>query len=211
MHGFKYAIWDFDGTLFNTYPHIILIIREIIRNKYKVDLSENQLREWCEISLTFCFEKIASKYSISKKELEEQFKKNYRINLEPQQPPFSGAKETLQYIKKGGGRNFIVTHRGSNTLHQLLSYYNMEYLFEKIITYEDDFPNKPNPASFLYLINEFKLPKESVIAIGDRIIDIQTANKINIKSCYFNPSGKTYKLADFNIRDLLELKGILKF
>ncbi|MFW9948242.1 MAG: HAD hydrolase-like protein, partial [Candidatus Odinarchaeota archaeon] len=68
---------------------------------------------------------------------------------------------------------------------------------------------KPDPASFLSLINEFQMLKENVIAVGDREIDIQTAFAINIKSCYFNPKGKTYELADFNIRNLIELKEIL--
>ena len=206
---FKYIIWDFDGTLFNTYPHIASIITEIMKNHYNIDLNMNQVQEWCETSLKFCFNKIISDYNVNKLEFQDLFSKKYRVNIESQQPPFPGAKEILAYIQKNGGKNFIVTHRGSVTLFKLLRYCNMEDLFEKVITNEDGFQNKPDPASFLYLISEFQIPKDKVIAIGDRKIDIQTAHAISIKSCYFNPNGKSYGLADFNIRNLIELKEIL--
>lgn len=169
----------------------------------------NQVQEWCETSLKFCFDKIISDFNINKLEFQDLFSKKYLVNLESQQPPFPGAKEILTDIQKRGGKNFIVTHRGSITLFKLLHYYNMEYLFKKVITNKDGFPSKPNPASFLYLINEFQIPKEKVISVGDRMIDIQTAHAISIKSCYFSPKGKIYELADFNIRNLIELKEIL--
>jgi len=209
MHNFKYIIWDFDGTLFNTYPHLASVITEIMKIKFNIDLNMNQVQEWCETSLKFCFGKLISDYNINKSEFQDLFSKKYFVNLESQQSPFPGAKEILTYIQKSGGKNFIVTHRGSFTLFKLLHHYNMEDLFEKVITNEDGFLKKPDPASFLYLINEFQIPKENVIAVGDRKIDIQTALVINIKSCYFNPNGKIYELADFNIKNLIELKEIL--
>ena len=206
---FKYIIWDFDGTLFNTYPHIASIITEIMKNHYNIDLNMNQVQEWCETSLKFCFNKLILDYNINKIEFQDLFSNKYMVNLESQQPPFPGVKEILTYIQKRGGKNFIVTHRGSVTLFKLLHYYNMEDIFEKVITNDDGFPNKPDPASFLYIIKEFQIPTEKVIAIGDRKIDVQTAHVIDIKSCYFNPKGKFYELADFNIRNLIKLKEIL--
>jgi len=209
MHNFKYIIWDFDGTLFDTYPHIASVIAEIMSNNYKIDLNLKEVQDWCEIGLKFSFNKITSDFNISLSEFQDLFNKKYEENLESQQTPFPKAEEILQYIQKNGGKNFIVTHRGIKTLSKLLNYYVMEKYFEKIIKYEDGFPNKPDPASFLYLINENKLPREKVIAIGDREIDIQTARAINIKSCFFNPEGKIQELADYNIKNLIELKKIL--
>jgi len=209
MHNFKYIIWDFDGTLFNTYPHIASVIVEIMKNNYKIDLNLKEVQGWCEIGLKFCFNKITSDFKISLSEFQDLFNKEYGVNIESQQTPFPRAEEILKYIQKNGGKNFIVTHRGIKTLSKLLSYYIMEKYFEKIITYEDGFPNKPDPASFLYVINGNKLPREKVISIGDREIDIQTARAINIKSCFFNPEGKIQELADFNIKNLIELKKIL--
>ena len=82
----------------------------------------------------------------------------------------------------------------------------MRHLFEDIITHEHGYPKKPNPTSFLYLIDKYKIPRENILSIGDRDIDIQAARKININSCYFDPNGKINHLADLNIRSFFELK-----
>lgn len=82
----------------------------------------------------------------------------------------------------------------------------MRHLFDDIITNEDKLPKKPDPTSFLYLIGKYKIPRVNILSIGDRDIDIQTARKINIKSCYFNPNGKINHNADLNIKNLFELK-----
>ncbi|MEJ2252240.1 MAG: HAD-IA family hydrolase [Candidatus Lokiarchaeota archaeon] len=94
-------------------------------------------------------------------------------------------------------------------MSKLLKYNALSNYFEEIITREDEFPKKPDPESFLYIINKYKLPKEKVLAIGDRELDIKAAHSTNIKSCFFNPKGKTHELADFNIKDLTELERIL--
>ncbi|MFW9829393.1 MAG: HAD family hydrolase [Candidatus Thorarchaeota archaeon] len=206
---FMYIIWDFDGTLFNTYPYIVSVINTILKDNYDLNLDRNQIQDWCKISLRFLFKKLESDFKVNKSEFQNLFSKQYVVNLETQQQPYPGVEEVLQLFHREGGKNFIVTHRGSKSLFRLLDYYKIETLFEKVITNEDRFPNKPDPASFLYLISENKIPRDEVLAVGDRAIDVQTANAIKIKSCYFNPEGKRDELADFNIKHLLELKGIL--
>lgn len=60
-------------------------------------------------------------------------------------------------------------------------------------------------------IPEFK--KEEAMIIGDSLsADIRGGNIAGIKTCWFNPGGKQNPLGvnvDFEIQDLLELKGIL--
>ncbi len=209
MWKYKYIFWDFDGTLFDTYPYIASIIEEIMKIDYNIELNAKRIENWCKISMEYCFDKIFSKFNIDREDLYKQFSNRYMTKIESKQLPFPGAKDVLEYVYNNGGKNFIVTHRGPISLSVLLKYNNLEYLFEKSLTNADNFPKKPNPSSFLFLINEYKLPKERIIAIGDREIDIRTAKVINIKSCYFNPEGKTCELADFNIKDLLELKEIM--
>jgi len=206
---FQYIFWDFDGTLFDTYQHIVSIIEENMKSNYNIDVNAKRIENWCKNSMEYCFEKICSKFNIDKEKLSNEFSKNYMSSIESKQPPFPGAKEVLEYVHENGGKNFIVTHRGPISLAALLKYYNLEYLFEKNLTNADNFPKKPDPSSFLFLITQFNLPKERILTIGDREIDIQTARASDIKSCYFNPEGKICELADFNIKNLLELKAIV--
>jgi len=206
MKNLKYFIWDFDGTLFNTYPAIALSIVNLIKKNYNKDLNFNNVKELCQNSLYSCFNQISKELNIDREKLQQEFAREYSNTKESEEPPFSGAIEILKFIKNKGGKNFIVSHRGKNGLFKLLKYYKMRHLFDDIITNEDKFPKKPDPTSFLYLIEKYKIPRVNILSIGDRDIDIQTARKINIKSCYFNPNGKINHIADLNIKNLFELK-----
>ena len=143
MLQFKFVFWDFDGTLFDTYPHIASIIMETMKTEYNLDMNSKNLDKWYRISLDYCFDKISSKFNINKKDLRNQFSKRYMTNIESKQLPFPGAKEVIEYIHDSGGKNFIVTHRGSTSLSRLLKYYKFEHFFEKILTNEDNFPKNP--------------------------------------------------------------------
>ncbi|MFX1316658.1 MAG: HAD-IA family hydrolase [Promethearchaeota archaeon] len=209
MLKFEYFFWDFDGTLFDTYPHIVSIIREILKMEYNIDLNPISIEEWVYIGLEHCFNKIAENFNLDLNHFKNLFSKEYILDLESKQQPFPGAKDMLTYIKQKGGKNFIITHRGFTSLFRLLEYNKIENLIEENITNEDDFPRKPDPASFLFLIGKYEMQKEKLLIIGDRDMDIQAAKSINTKACYFNPSGKINELADYNIRNLIELKEII--
>ena len=85
----------------------------------------------------------------------------------------------------------------------------MDY-FTKLIAGDNGYPRKPDPTTFLYLLNEYNLVKNEVMAVGDRDLDIQAAKNAGIKSCYFNPDRETHPDADFQVHQLFEIEKYLK-
>ena len=73
-----------------------------------------------------------------------------------------------------------------------------------------NFPLKPDPASFNYIIDKYKLKKEETLGVGDRILDIEAANSAGIKSCFFAPEGSRIGVATYNISKMTDLLKILK-
>ncbi|MFX1235368.1 MAG: HAD hydrolase-like protein, partial [Promethearchaeota archaeon] len=65
-----YIIWDFDGTLFNTYPYIVSVINTILKDNYDLNLDRNQIQDWCKISLRFLFKKLESDFKVNKSEFQ---------------------------------------------------------------------------------------------------------------------------------------------
>lgn len=82
--------------------------------------------------------------------------------------------------------------------------------FQHIITKDDSFPEKPNPASFIHIIETFKLKTENTFAIGDREIDIIAGTKANIKTILFNKHNVQIKSANYYIHDHYDIKNIIK-
>jgi len=77
MLKFSYFIWDFDGTLFNTYLHIVSVITNISKNNYNIDLEPEVALEWCRIGLKYCFSKIASDFNINLSDFQDLFSNEY--------------------------------------------------------------------------------------------------------------------------------------
>ncbi|MDI9594579.1 MAG: HAD-IA family hydrolase [Atribacterota bacterium] len=196
-------IWDFDGTLFDTYPVMVKAFQRALR--------ELGIEEKPDTLLLFMKKSIAETidYYQSRYQLEELFFKRYleirRSYSLDEQPPYSGAMKVCCQIVQQGGRNFIVSHRESSSLYALLDHYGMRQLFTEIITGDDGFERKPSPEAFLYLIKKNQLKKESTLAIGDRILDIQAGREAGIKTVFINLNDDLdCDLADFKIHSLEE-------
>ena len=89
----------------------------------------------------------------------------------------------------------------------------MYQYFEEVLTIEDGFKRKTDPEAINYLIKKYIMNKNNTYYIGDRHLDIDSANNASIKSIFFkpedsfvDPSGRE----DYVVYDLLEIKDIFK-
>jgi HAD superfamily hydrolase (TIGR01549 family) len=202
-------IWDFDGTIFDTYPDITRAFIDVLKKDYRVPYDYKQAYSLAKASITFCIESLADEFNIDRKEFSENFKKRYFEELTFEDKPFEGVEEVLDYVSKRGG-NFLITHRGSESLNEFLSRNNFTKYFIEIVSSDANFPLKPDPSSFNYIIDKYKLKKGETLGVGDRILDIEAANSAGIKSCFFDPKGSKISVANYNISKMTDLLKILK-
>lgn len=205
---FKDIIWDFDGTLFDTYPGMSQAFQMALNEQGIEENRENILKRM-KISLGDAIEHYVKTFDIDGKELRKRYNfHESRLDIESIYP-FPGVKEICEYIKLKG-RNFIYTHRDRITI-KLLEHHNMTGDFTDIVTSEHGLKRKPDPEGFLYIINKYKIDKSHSLAIGDRELDLMAAKNSGVKSCLFdggcvNNSCK----ADYVIKHMDELYSILK-
>ncbi|HCU22375.1 MAG TPA: hypothetical protein DF698_05710 [Candidatus Atribacteria bacterium] len=200
-------IWDFDGTLFDTYPVMVKAFQRALR--------ELGIKEKPDTLLFLMKKSIAETidYYQSRYQLEELFFNRYleiRHSYSfDEQLPCSGAVKVCFQIVQQGGRNFIISHRESSSLYVLLDHYEMRQFFTGIITGDDGFERKPSPEAFHYLVKKYQLKKESTLAIGDRILDIQAGREAGIKTVFINSNhGLECDFADFKINSLEEVLSL---
>ncbi len=206
---FRNIIWDFDGTLFDTYPEITRAFIDVLKKDYGVEYDYNQAFSLAKTSITFCIESLADEFNIDREEFYENFKKRYFGELTFKDKPFEGVEEVLKYVSERGG-NFLITHRGFESLNEFLSRHSLNKYFIEIVTSDANFPLKPDPTSFNYIIDKYKLRKEETLGVGDRILDIEAARASGIKSCFFDPKGSKVGVATHNISKMTDLLKILK-
>src|SRR6056297_61583 len=207
---FRHVIWDFDGTLFNTYPGVAHTFLKILKEQHGKEFKYEDVLKWSKYSLKLYAENLSEDINTDQTALIEAFHEEYMSNGAPiEEPPFAGAKEMCELVDEQGGLNLLVTHRGGMTLRRLLEKYNMKKHLKELISRDEDFPRKPDPAAFLYLIDKYNLDNENILAIGDRELDVKAAHNAGITACYFSPNGEKYEESDYNIDYLGKLESIL--
>ena len=71
----------------------------------------------------------------------------------------------------------IVTTASRKNVQDILRYFNIEKLFDYIITGEDVIKNKPDPECYVKAINHFKNNIEDVVIFEDSKVGIESASK----------------------------------
>jgi HAD superfamily hydrolase (TIGR01549 family) len=161
-------LWDFDGTLFDTYP----IYAKLFKRALHTDVSEEDIFSKIKISFLEAF----SYFDMTKEQIGE-FKQLIR------QYPASGFKpfDSVEKVLASADKNVIMTHNNREDLVRILRHYDMEHYFTEMVTGDDGFPRKPDPASYIYLDDRHGID----LAVGDRTLDIIPAKKLGKKTCLF--------------------------
>jgi HAD superfamily hydrolase (TIGR01549 family) len=174
----KNFIWDFDGTLFDTYPVMLDALQQTIAKHgihYEGDLAY-----------------FIKKYSIRKFALDyatPDFMADYHAleaKLQTDVKFYPEIPGILADIVDQGGQNFVVSHRDDQTYAYLG---DLAPLFTEIITSDNHLARKPDPEALIYLIDKYKLEPSQTVMIGDRPLDIQAGRNAGVKTMLFDEAG----------------------
>lgn len=200
----KYFIWDFDGTLVDTYPSMTIAFQSALKDE-GINAPKEEI-----LSLL----KQSSKHALAYYNLDASFKKKWKAIEErvdkAMSQPFQGVLEVLNLVMKNGGQNYIVTHRDKTT-YDYLKFHQMLDYFTDIITIEEAKHRKPNTDLFDQIIANNQIVPHQCLSIGDRILDMIPSKALGLKTCLYNPKGFDHSLAvDYEIDDYNVLVDILK-
>lgn len=193
-------IWDFDGTIFNTYPRIFSAFDSVLNSKYGLNIPIERIEELVYIDTKHCAKVIAQENNFDFQSLLNEIRQFYDKNGEVEKV-FS---EVIPILKdKVNHKHFLVTHRDYKTLEEKLTDAEIFDCFQEIISKDDGFSDKPAPDSFEYLIQKYDLDKSDTIAIGDRDIDVEAGKNSSILTILI--STRSISSADISILNHTEL------
>lgn len=212
----KLLIFDFDGTLANTVPHIINCIIKcidkfglrkfsyediekfngaVLGNVLKeLGASDDQLLEIKEYYTNIFFDDISDIYI------------------------YDNVLETLKELKQRGYILSVASNRNKNTMIPLLDSLGILQFFDKIVCESDVENKKPSADMVEMILREYECSKDEALVLGDTKFDIMMSNNANCKSCYVchdeKPNEEVLTLnPDFviyNFSELLEKNFYLK-
>jgi HAD superfamily hydrolase (TIGR01509 family) len=196
----QHLIWDVDGTLFDTYPAIARSMQAAAHD-LGAPATYDEVMRLVLVTVDHCITTLSDTYAVAADQLEGLFDQHYRTITPEDQPPFAGVEAVCEHIRARGGLNLIVTHRRRAGLDRLLAAHRLTAYFTDIISHDDAYPRKPDPAAFLALIEKHQLPRNTTLGVGDRDIDVMAAQAAGIRAAFFgantNASAPDFVFTDY--------------
>lgn len=184
MKVYAHYIWDFDGTLFDSYPHSVQALYGTAK-LCGVNVDFKALQAAIHVNFQTAYDLVG----LSREQLKRFHEFRESRNFLPAVLPFPDAKTTLEALIEAGAKHYLFTHSNRHMSIDYLRDFGMEYLFEDFVTADFDFPHKPAPDGIIYLLKKHNINSSCAVMIGDREIDILSGHNAGIDGILFDPEG----------------------
>ena len=203
---YDFLIYDFDGTLSDTYPVFTKALLELAK-RYHVqadyDTAYGLLKQSTGAALK------AYDFGISLGQAREEFEEIYCSMALEQQKAFPDTADILRFAMGQNKKNYVYTHSGT-WVYDLLDRMGIRDCFDFVLDSSYDFPRKPAPDAINFMIEKCGIDRRKALMIGDRDLDIEVAHAAGIWACLIDPEGYYPNLrAEYRIKELSELKKII--
>lgn len=184
---FDYFFWDYDGTLFDTYPCVTRAYLKGLK-ELGIEMDYNELYGLTKISLGYTAKVLSARDGVPSDVILAHYHNHAEDEGYEAMHPYDGARELLEDIISQGGRNYLYTHRNMSGIYAL-EHHGIDMLFTDYITSENGFPSKPAPDALKFLVGKHNLDLSRCVMLGDREIDVQAGLNAGMDGALFDPDG----------------------
>ena len=208
MKPVRHLFWDFDGTLYDSYPNVthafLCTLDELGCSALVTPREALSLLKVSEFSAA---QHCAGMAGMDAARVMEVFARYHA--RESAFAPYAGLGECLRTLHAAGVRHYLYTHRDRRAVEQL-EQDGLWSLFSDGVTSEDGFPHKPAPDALRCLLARNAIDPTEAAMVGDRDIDIEAGNNAGIRGVLFDPDGFYPGLrADLRAGSMAELTRLL--
>lgn len=204
MQPIRHLFWDFDGTLYDSYPQIThAFVQTLDALGQRGLFSETELLAALKVSVYYAACQCAQRAGLEPSNVMDVFHRYHA--QEAAFPPYEGLESCLRTLHAAGIRHYLYTHRDWRAVAQLKQD-GLWPLFTDSVTRQDGFADKPAPDALLALMaRNNALPNECAM-VGDRDIDILAGHNAGMRGVLFDPGGFYPKLkAEWRVSSMAEL------
>ncbi|MDB5183258.1 MAG: family hydrolase [Candidatus Saccharibacteria bacterium] len=174
----KAVVFDFDGTLLNTFEHIVRAF-EVVLPKYGVKPDREAIRRVIGMTLIDCYKTLVPNGD------HEAMKK---LHHETQQTPemyelilaYDNLRETLETLREQGIKLAVQTNRGRKSVDLIFAHIGLADLFDYVMTADEIDNPKPDPKGLIFIAKEFSIKTSEMVMVGDMPIDVKTGQNAGV-------------------------------
>lgn len=199
---YAHYIWDFDGTLFDSYPHSAAALHATALY-FGIAADPVEIERALHISFATAYHML----NLSEAQLQYFHALRARRDFPPAVVPFSDARDTLEALMARGARHYLFTHSNRRMSVAYLHEFGMDGLFADFVTADMGFPHKPAPDGILHLLKRHGIRPDAAVMVGDREIDVLSGRNAGIDGILVSGTVPADTCARYVVRRLAEIAG----
>lgn len=176
---YRLVIFDWEGTLSDTLGQILSTIADEARKLNFGELNEPLARQSVDLGLIKAVKRLfpclspCQHHQLVLAVQQALLSRNARVHLLP------GVEEIITQIVKANIDLAIATNKGQSSLQRALSACGLASFF-KITRSAGQTPPKPCPQMLEEILQEYAIPVDEALMVGDSVTDIEMARQINM-------------------------------
>ncbi|MBK7748740.1 MAG: HAD family hydrolase [Candidatus Obscuribacter sp.] len=215
---YKLAIFDFDGTLVDSTPGIIDVMRDVVK-EYNFD--EEIIEEWQHLvgvplpkQMEIIFPDNDAAFHL---EVANRYRAIYDTKAIEICPPFPHMADLLKNLKNAGVVVTIASSKRSNLVQVVIDHHNLNEYFAMVVGAQEVTNHKPHPESVHITVEKLAMTHDDAVVIGDSIFDLDMAKNAGVDAigvttgvhtkAMLERSAPTHIVSDLQEVERLILKG----
>ena len=187
--------WDFDGALYDSYPHINTDLQYVLL-RHGLEVSLDEVNAQTRITQGHAFAHFAPLCGCSAEELKREFKERKEGYLSDLCQPYPGIPELLRDLHAAGIQNHICSNKQPCNSKKYLDRDGLTPYFGVISGVSEGIRRKPEPDMLNVVLKTKGIEPKAMLMIGDRRLDIEAAHNAGCDGCFFDPDRCNEKPAD---------------
>jgi phosphoglycolate phosphatase len=175
---FRAVLFDFDGTLVDSYSAITASVNYVRQIRMRPSLEQNEVRKLVGYGLEQLMRDILP--DSDPIENAKLYRAHHPSVMYTHTQLLPGVWDTLQSLHHKGIHLGVCSNKPSAITHKLIEALNLSSLFDAILGPEDSGEPKPHPRMLHLALEQMNIPISEALYIGDMTIDIQTARNANL-------------------------------
>lgn len=178
---YRLAIFDFDGTLVDSAPGIVDVMRDVCV-EYK--FSEKTLELWSHLigvplfrQVEILFPEHDSKFH---HEVAQRYRDIYDLRAIEICPPFGGLEEMLRTLREAEILISIASSKRRHLIDTVLEFHKLADYFSLVVGAEEVSKHKPDPESVHVSVKKLNVDLAESVVIGDSSFDLDMARNAGV-------------------------------
>jgi 2-phosphoglycolate phosphatase len=183
---YEAVLFDFDGTLADSFPAITDSTNHVRAQYGLPPLSEATVRDFVGLGLTNLLERLVP--GAPPADAVAHYRAHHGSVMLAGTRLFPGVPETLQALRAQGRKLAVCSNKSVHFTRGLVQQLGLAELFPIVLGPEDVAAPKPDPAMLLEALRLLKVSPSRALYIGDMTIDTRTAHAAGMP-CWIMPGG----------------------